>query len=407
MWRENIIFALRSLVGNSLRSGLTVTIIATGITCLVGIQTSIDVLTSVIADFYENVGAESLTLSRDDTFYSGDGNNRARNESFLTYEQVKAFSGAYSLPAKKCIFTLVAEGISVKAEGNVSEPDITVYAVEGDYLDYSGMRIDEGRYFSNREFITGERVCIIGSELVRRLFGDDSPTGKTVRTTFGRYRIIGTLERAGAFLSNNGDATLLIPVSCARHGILSASTSFNAGIIPLGTPINEAADYAGNLFRSFRRLRAGDADDFRIENTDALERQLSGIKGSLSLAALAAGLLTILGAAVGLMNIMLVAIKERTREIGTRKAMGATSSNIKIQFLAESVIIGQLGGIIGILLGTAIGNVLSLFLETPVVLPWKWIILSVAICFTVSILSGYIPAGRAAALDPIEALREE
>ncbi|MBP5211039.1 MAG: ABC transporter permease [Bacteroidales bacterium] len=407
MWREIIIVALRSLRGNRLRSGLTVSIIAIGITCLVGIQTSIEVLTSIIAGFYENVGVQSFTVTGDSQGYSDADLSGRKNSPSLSYGQVKEFIGDYSLPAKKCIFSVAADGIAVKAGGISSDPDIRLYAVEGDFLDYQGMKISQGRYFSGRELTSAEKVCIVGSNLSERLFRNGSPTEQSLRTPFGTFRIIGVLESMGALFGGGGDSSVLIPVECARRGILPSSASFSAGIIPARMSIDEAVGYAESLMRKIRRLKADDSNDFTVETTDALDRQLSGIKESLSLAALAAGLLTILGAAVGLMNIMLVTIKERTREIGTRKTMGATSSDIKFQFLTESVVIGQIGGILGIVIGTAVGNLLSLILEVPAVLPWKWIALSVTICFAVSILSGYIPAKRAAALDPIEALRQE
>lgn len=197
-------------------------------------------------------------------------------------------------------------------------------------------------------------------------------------------------------------------MSNARGTMLSDNTYYTIGVVPnQGINTQEALDAAEQVFRSVRRLSPADKSDFRITKSDALMQELMQMLSVVTIAAFVIGAITLLGAAVGLMNIMLVSVKERTREIGTRKALGANSATIKQQFLFESIVIGQIGGLLGIILGIIVGNVTAGIMSTPFVMPWLWMFCGVMVCLGVSIASGYIPAVRASKLDPIEALRYE
>ncbi|MDD2583573.1 MAG: FtsX-like permease family protein, partial [Bacteroidales bacterium] len=214
-------------------------------------------------------------------------------------------------------------------------------------------------------------------------------------------------EKQGATFGGGVDSQVWIPLSNARGVFLSENSFFSIGVIPLDENQTKAIDAAEQLFRSIRRLSPIDSSDFRITRSDAFMEGIMEVMSYVTIAAFIIGSITLLGAAVGLMNIMLVSVKERTREIGTRKALGANSKTIKQQFLFESIVIGQLGGLFGILLGIAVGNITALIMRGPFVMPWLWIFSGVAVCLLVSIASGYFPAVRASKLDPIEALRYE
>lgn len=402
MWRENIIIAFRSLLGNKLRSSLTITIIALGITALVGIQTSIEVMTSIITSFYENIGIKSFTISENTTI-----DDKLKNQSTLTYSEVKEFIEQYNIPSKKCIFTNISNNETIHFKSTSSDPIVKIIAIEGDYLEFATLKILKGRYFTQMEISTGQNVCILGESLANSIFGSLDPINQTITTSNKSFKIIGILESVGTLFKNNSDWSLLLPISTAQQGIITPKTSFTIGVIPIEEKIEKAINEAGVLFRGCRRLRSYDITDFKIETTDAIERQFSDIKKTLSSFALIIGLITIFGSAIGLMNIMLVTVRERSREIGIRKTLGATKQSIKFQFITESIILGQIGDCIGILLGITLGNFLSFLLDTEIIIPWNWIFLSILLCSIVSILSGYIPAKRASQLDPIEALRNE
>ena len=204
------------------------------------------------------------------------------------------------------------------------------------------------------------------------------------------------------------DDNILVPYTNALANLASSSPDFTIGILPDPSVSPEtAATEAEMTFRAVRRLAPFDDADFRITRSEAVIEELNYTMRTLTIAAIVIGLVTLTGAAVGLMNIMLVSVRERTREIGTRKALGAASKRIKAQFLMESVIIGQTGGLIGIVAGILIGNIIAAVMQASFVIPWLWMLLAIALCMAVGILSGYIPAKRAAALDPIECLRYE
>lgn len=407
MFRENLGAASNAVRSNRLRSSLTIAIIATGITSLVGIMTTIDALRSSLDGSFGRMGAGSFYITAGHRATSSAVHTRKKNGRMLTFSQVSSFVGSYTVPALSTVFVTVGETEVFRAGHTETEPRMTLMAADGNYLDFIGAGISSGRALTAADVGTAAYRCVLGEQVARSLFGESDPIGKTISVRGAGYEVVGVAERQGDSM-DSFDNTLLIPVTNARMSHLNEESDWSVGITPeSGISVSSAVDEAEVLFRSIRRLSPCDATDFEISRSDALSALLDRLMGGVTAAALIIGLITLLGAAVGLMNIMLVSVKERTREIGTLKALGAKSSTVRQQFFLESIIIGQKGCIIGILIGTSASNIILLSLGVKGMIPWFWMGAAVVLCLTVSMLSCSIPAGRAAALDPVEALRYE
>lgn len=406
--RENFNVSLTAVKTNKLRSVLTIMMIAVGIMALVGILTAIDAIKGSVTESFNKMGASTITLkSKGFTGQSSEQRRRIRNTPTITYQQAMAFSKSFSQPAYISVYTTAKSMLEVSCGSQKSNPDITLMGVDPAYFTVNAISLFSGRVFSTFEMNSAGFVTVIGNGLVA-LFQGRNPVGEFLNVDGRRYLVIGVLQSQGAGFGGGVDKQVFIPLNNARSVFGGDEMNYEIKIQPLaGNQEQLAYEEAEVLFRNVRRLSPTDATDFQVDRSeDVLERSMK-IMRIVTIVAAIIGFITLLGAAVGLMNIMLVSVNERTREIGTRKAMGATSRIIKQQFLFEAIVIGELGGLFGIILGILAGNITSLAMKTSFVVPWLWMLLGVAVCFCVGILSGYIPAVRASKLDPIEALRYE
>jgi putative ABC transport system permease protein len=407
---ENISISLTNIRTHFLRTVLTVLIIAFGIMALVGILTAIDSIKYYLNSNFAMMGANTFTIrNRTLRVHIGGQATRERHFSRITYDQALEFQDRFSFPAEVSVFAWATGAATVKYKGEKTDPNVGILGVDAAYLTTAGMELAEGRNFIQQEIQYGSNVVIIGQEIRKKLFSSrDDPIGQVISIGPGRYRIVGVIESKGSSFGFSGDRRCLVPLSNVRSNLPSSRRSFNINVKARDIQKLEAAiGEATGLFRIIRRLNPGDEDDFEIAKSDNVAKMLIDNIRYVTMAATLIGLITLMGAAIGLMNIMLVSVAERTREIGIRKATGATRRDIRNQFLIEAVVIGQIGGVVGIILGIIIGNVLSLAIGSAFIVPWVWIVSGVLLCAGVALASGILPAIKASRLDPIESLRYE
>lgn len=407
---ENIKVAFGSVWANWLRAVLTMVIISFGIMALVGILTAIDAAIYSLSSNLSSLGANTFSIDPATLDVQGNRRGRRKRAEPITYDQSILFLERYNFPADVSVSFFGKGAAVVRYEKRETNPNTIVMGATSNYLKAKGYELAAGRNFTNREAMEGGLIAVIGSDLIEDLFNGNTEfaLGKTINTGDLKLKVIGVTAVRGSSMNQSQDRRVIMPLQTAKRFYASARTSYDLLVaVKDPTRIEAAMAEATVTMRNVRKLKAGQDNDFEIEGSDNLVDIIKENTVSLRLAAISIGLMTLLGAAIGLMNIMLVSVTERTREIGVRKALGATSRNILTQFLVEATLICQIGGILGIFLGVLAGNVVIVFTGGAFLVPWAWIILALVVCTAVGLLAGIYPALRAAQLDPIESLRYE
>ena len=418
--RDSFGLAYNTVSSNKLRSGITVAIIAFGIMALIGIITAIQSMNESLTASFSTMGANGFTVAYKERFRFGNDNEvekvdkskkskKSNLDKVIQLREAETFKKDFKFPAQVSISLGGGYNAEVQYKDKKTNPNVSVRGGDENYLDVNGYTIAMGRNFNAIDVSTGRNVCMIGSDVAAKFFGANPQNAidRFIRTGGIPYRVIAVLKEKGSTAFLRADNTIITTYNNVRR-TGKASNSYVIGVKTNDVQHMDAAvGEATSLFRGIRRQTPTEDDNFTIDKSDKLAEQFLSFLSSIQGAAAAIGFITLIGAAIGLMNIMLVAVNERTREVGLIKALGGKKKNIRQQFLFESIIISLLGAFFGILLGVIVGNIFALLLHAGFSIPWGWVFAGIIICSIVGLLAGLWPAIKASKLNPITALRYE
>jgi putative ABC transport system permease protein len=418
--KDSFNLAYRTVRSNKLRTGITVAIIAFGIMALIGIITAIQSMNQGLRDSFSTMGANGFTISYKERFRFDNGNNsqkvdktkkakKSNLDKYIQLYEAQEFRQKFKYPATVGISLSGFGNYEVHYQDKKTNPNVRMTGGDENYLAVNGFTVEAGRNLTPVDVQAGRNVCLLGSDVATKLFGQykDKAVDKFINVGGTPYRVIGVLKAKGSSALLRADNVIITSYNNVRRTGFGGN-SFIIGVVADDvSQLDGAVNEATAVFRNVRKLLPTDDDNFVIEKSDKLAETFIGLLGSIQGAAGAIGLITLIGAAIGLMNIMLVAVNERTREVGLIKALGGKRRNIRQQFLFESVIISLLGALFGIILGVIIGNIFALLLNAGFTIPWAWVISGILICSGVGLLAGLWPAIKASKLNPITALRYE
>ncbi len=424
-FKDTFSLSWKNITGNKLRTAITVIIIALGIFALILIITCIKAASNSLTSSFSTMGANSFSLRfKDRNIRIGGGGERENNKTsksaartkksnlgkIITYDEARAFKERYTFPAKVGLSLMGPRNVVCNTDRKKTNPDITVLGGDENYLELNGYNIQFGRNFTETEVESGRSICMLGQSVALKLFPENTEKAidKVVTVDHIPYRVVAVLEDKGSSAFFNTSKIVVTSYNNIRRLYSSQSSSFNIGVMVSDLKMMDVAvGEAKGTFRPIRKLNVKDEANFYVDKSDSIAQALLTNLGFLEKGTIGIAFITLIGAAIGLMNIMLVAVNERTKEIGLIKALGGTKKDIRAQFLYESVLISLLGAVVGIVSGVILGNVVAVLLKTGFVVPWAWVIAGIFVCSFVGLAAGLYPAYKASKLDPIVALRYE
>lgn len=408
--KESLAMALAAIRANKLRSSLTLVGIIVGIFSIISVMTAMGVLRNSIEEGIMQLGANTFQLQKFPPGGPGGGHNnrwRFRNRKNITYQQALAIREKATL----------AQAVGIEAwefgriiwwKGQKTNPSVSVAGENVEGLETNDWNIADGRGISGKDLDLSGRVAVLGKPVVEKLFPPNvNPVGEEIRVDGVLYQVIGTLQAKGGALGGNQDNIVIIPITTffQKYG---KDKDIHVMVKALNREVvDDAIEQSRMILRAARNVDPGEEDDFGYFSNDSMVKQFNDFTLYFRVGVLVVSSIALLAAGIGIMNIMLVSVTERTREIGVRKAIGAQRRDILTQFIIEAIILCQIGGIIGVFVGILAGNGISVWLETPPYLPWDWVAIGLGACSLVGIVFGVYPAWKASTLDPIEALRYE
>lgn len=420
---DTLSLAFRTIRSNKLRTGLTVAIIAFGIMALVGIITAIQAMNQKLTESFSSMGANGFTLRyKERNLRIGNGgpemsvakkNARKQKRSSLdkriTEDEAETFINNYQFPgAVAGVSTFAGRDNIISYQSLKTSPTVVMFGGDENYLYLNGFSIHAGRNFSKQEIQSSQNICVIGYDVAKKLFRIDPSlaVNHAVRINGIPYRVVGVTASRGSSFGFSRDNIVIIGYKGIRK--FSGTNSYSIGVKT--DQINQVENAMGEAeasFRAVRRLSTTEESNFAVERSDSVAEKAINVLSYLTGAIVVIGFITLIGSSIGLMNIMLVSVTERTKEVGLIKAIGGKKISVRQQFLLEALLISVLGALLGIMLGVLVGNLFSMVLETGFVVPWNWVGYGIALCGTVGLLAGLYPALKAGKLNPIEALRYE
>ncbi|MDX9759205.1 MAG: ABC transporter permease [Bacteroidota bacterium] len=406
-FRESIAMAVSALKANKLRASLTLLGVVIGVFSFIGVMTGISVLQDSIESSFNVLGSNTLLIQKYPAIHGGpDSRQKYRNRKNITVDQ-----GMYirdnSRLAQYVNIQANTFGAVVQYRNRKTNPNVQILGCTPEIIHTQNREMQSGRVFSDAETDHGRNVVVLGADIVRMLFPTEDPLEKTVRVDGVPMRVIGVVEPKGGMFGGNADNFVLLPLSTFANHYGSARWVNIQAKAADQSSYDAMADEVIGLLRVVRRVPPGEENDFEVVSNESLISEVNNLTFLIRAGTGAISAIALLAAGIGIMNIMLVSVSERTREIGVRKAIGATRRTILTQFLIEAVVICQIGGLLGIALGLGGGNILALMLQIPPVLPIGWALVGLAVTSLIGVVFGVYPAWKASNLDPIEALRYE
>jgi putative ABC transport system permease protein len=415
MWKiisDNIKIAFESIKSQKIRAGITMMIIAFGIMSLVGTLTVVKGIDNNFSAGLKSLGSNKFGFKRyENNFLQGKRHNRNRKKinPRISYRNAIDFKKRFKDDdALVSISYAAARDIEIKTQDKKSDPKYLIIGVDENYNQVNALDLKQGQNFKSKDIINNKHIAIIGTDLVKELFENENPVHKTIIINGNRFTVTGILTAKQSTFGGSQNNKILIPINLARSIFPKPNSDYSVNVsVKNKSKYDLLVSKAIALMRNIRRLKPTESNNFGINRSDKLEKELKKVSNTLEIFAFIIGLITILGSSIALMNIMLVSVTERTREIGIRKAIGANSILVMLQFFVETLVITFLGGLIGIVFGLSIGFAVAKLMKMPFTMPWNAIGIAIFVIFVVAIISGLYPAYKASRLDPIQALRYE
>jgi putative ABC transport system permease protein len=402
--------ALSSLGANKLRAALTMVGITIGVFSVISVMTAIGALQSSIESGISFLGSNIFQFAKYPPNGNASGNvqKKYQNRRNITYRQALRYRELMlDSAAQVCLKTFDFNGQAVY-NGVKSAKSLTVVGTNGSFLAANAYTLGYGRNLNDEDVELSRQVLVVGKTIEKRLFPHETPIGKVIRLSGHTFTIIGVLEEKGTSFGQSQDDICAMPITRFFEDFGEANRTVNVATQSVNQGnYNSTLDKGISAMRIARGSRANQENDFEIYSNDSLKSAFASIAGVVRIGAFVISFIALIAAGIGIMNIMLVSVTERTKEIGVRKSIGARSRDIMRQFLTEAVFISEAGGILGIVLGVIGGDLLAFWLKVDLIFPFGWAIAGLVVCSAIGIGFGLYPAYRAASLDPIEALRFE